>query len=149
MSPTARRLASSWTTTKLIVHWWTPVDLATLRPKATTGECSAVADPFQSPVSEPREGFLTVLSRCRDPRKPAADPNAPRCVEVAQRKLPENELRGTIEFGDVAAGEYSLRFAYYDLPPFSMKAVAHPRDISEMDAEIRYVTFFGTVTQGV
>lgn len=136
------------TTTKLIVHWWTPIDLATLRPKATASECKAAADPFQSPFPEPHDEFLAVLSRCRDPRKPAADSNAPRCVEIVQRKLPENELRGTIEFEDVAAGDYSLRFAYYDVPPLSMKAVAHPRDVSEMDAEIRYVTFFGTVTRG-
>jgi hypothetical protein len=136
------------TTTKLIVQWWTPVDLATLRPGTTASECHAAADPFQRRVSEGRDEFLAVLSRCRDPRKPASDPSAPRCVEVARRKLPENELRGTIAFEDVASGEYSLSFAFYDLPPIVVKAIAHPQDVSEMDAEIRYVTFFGTVTRG-
>ncbi len=135
------------TTTKLIVHWWTPVDLATFRPPITPDECKAVADPFQRPPSERLDGFLAVLSRCRDPRKPA-DPGTPRCVEIGRRNLPENELRGTIEFEDVAAGDYSLSFSYRDLPPVSMKATARPLEISEMDAEIRYVTFFGTVTRG-
>ena len=131
-------------TSKLVVHWSTPVDLATLRQPLT--ECASVPDPFH-----PRgkgEEFAAVLMSCSDPRQPVRDRKAPRCVEVSRQQLPLDQMRGVVAFEDTPAGQYRLTFEYFDLPPLSVTAIVHPRETSELNAEIRYRTFFGTVTRG-
>jgi len=115
---------------KLVVHWWTPVDLAKLAPPdRPCGKKPADPDPVK--------GFSVELQQCVRRN----------CTPVAMKELPLDAMRGSVEFPDVASGTYVLRFHHERLPEFAANAAVKTDAQTEMDVEIRYLTFFGKVTR--
>lgn len=127
-------------TSKLIVHWWTPVDLATR--KVEPSECEAPLDPFfgEWSVSDTKT-FKATLQEC---------PQAVRgrCVSTQSRELPMDTLRGTVSFEDVPIGKHRVTFAYPRLPELTRTAEVTAKSPTDVDMELRYFSFFGRVTRG-
>lgn len=118
-------------TSKLTVHWWARVDLTTL------------AHVERNPA------LKAALLRCPD-QKPKLDfdiVNTSTCVAEFEKTL-QLARDGTFELVDVPAGLYFLRFSVSGLPNVYQSIEVTADDTSHVEAELRYLSFFGRVTRG-
>lgn len=121
-------------TTKLLVHWWTTRNLDTLAGR-----------PSCEPEEVQKETFTATLLSCPDPKREWSRVN--QCIEVESRDLPLDELSGDVVFEDAPVGTLRVRFAYPGLPPLTKDVPSNPDETTKLDAELRWFTFFGTVTR--
>lgn len=129
-------------TSKLTVHWWMPLDPASLR--VDSGACDAPEPPsFRAEEMATGKTFKVTLSISVDPRSRPVQ-----YVEFASRELPMNELKGNVEFEGVPAGPHYLEFAFPGLPVVSRPVDVTTKSSSEADAEVNWLSFFGCVTRG-
>jgi len=128
-------------TSRVIVHWWTPTDFRSL---VQTPQPCAEKDPNETDVSTT---FAAAVMRCpgQKPGMPINSVRRAECVSVTEQTLSLNRREGIVEFADVPAGLYFLRFTVPALPTI-YKSIDVPEDESfRSDAELRYATFFGKI----
>lgn len=123
---------------KLRVHWWAPVALASLaHPERECGKKQEA-----TPIL-----FALSLLECPDQKPDGTIEMVDRrqCSVVVTRELPPDAVKGAVELPDIGAGLYFARVTYPGLPPFFKSIRVTPDDINDADVEVRYVTFFGKV----
>ncbi|HJT18585.1 MAG TPA: hypothetical protein VJ853_14415, partial [Thermoanaerobaculia bacterium] len=124
-------------TTKLIVNWWAPVDPSML-VKRDDAPCKRKPSAFDMQRRSTEKTFVAILNACESPR---------RCREYARRELTSG-VKGMTTFEKVPAGLYSLDLSYPQLPIVSNGFEVAPNETTSMDFELKYITFFGTITRG-
>jgi hypothetical protein len=126
-------------TTKLTLHWWTPVNPATLaETQRTCTENPQAAIPFQARLlfCGDDKGALNAAIGSQD------------CTAAGERPLTLDALRGTATFEDAAAGVYMVEVAYPRLPAIRKKIEVAAKESTDVDVELRWFTFYGRVTRG-
>jgi hypothetical protein len=127
-------------TTKLTLHWWTPVNPATLAETQRT----CTDDPAQAAAL-----FQARLLFCGDDKGTLnAAIGTQDCTAAGERPLSLDALRGTATFEDAAAGVYMVELAYPHLPAIRKKIEVAARESADVDVELRWFTFYGRVTRG-
>ncbi|HEU4887305.1 MAG TPA: hypothetical protein VFV49_05420 [Thermoanaerobaculia bacterium] len=135
----AEKALDARATTKLTVRWWAPADPSQLA--AGRRICDEKADDAAR--------FRARLLWCADRMRDLNEYTSPReCTATAEQVLPNDVLRGEAVFEDVAAGAYFVELEYPRLPVVRKKIEVAPRETSEIDAELRFFTFHGTITHG-
>ncbi|HUP46257.1 MAG TPA: hypothetical protein VM779_12170 [Thermoanaerobaculia bacterium] len=126
----------------LTVHWWSAVDLSTLRPPES--ECDVEPDQVGTVSVSKAKTFTATIMICPDEPKPIPM----KCKSATEVELPMGELRGQAEFTGVPVGRHFVTFAYPGLPSVLQRAEVFDRADSTADVELRYFAFFGKVTRG-
>lgn len=127
---------------RLIVHWWSPVDLATLRPSVS--ECKAEADVLGRVATSDSQTFTARLFVCPD----EPNPIPARCKRGDPVEIATGDLRGQVEFSDVPVGTHFVMLAYPSLPTIVKRVEVVNAAEATADIELRYFSFFGKVTRG-
>jgi hypothetical protein len=135
----AEKALDARATTKLAVRWWSLHDPSQLA--AGRRLCDQEADTTAQ--------FRARLLWCGDRMRDLSAYTSPReCTASAEQLLPPDGLRGEATFEDVAAGVYFVELAYPRLPVVRKRIEVASRESSEVDAELRFFTFHGTITRG-
>lgn len=131
-------------TTKLIVHWWTMRDLASLVPRKH--DCGAEEEGDEKKETR----FVASIAHCPGERA-AFDRghyHRAKCTLFAEQELPLDAIRGEAVFEDIPAGLHVLEIHYPGLPRLSRAVEVFGKESNDFDMELRWFTFYGKVTRG-
>lgn len=126
-------------TTKLIVNWWTPNNLAALaKAKPECGQAKAQNDPVAATL---------LVCPNRDPDAVFLPGQSKNCTATAPRALSVEEPQGMLVFEQVPRGKHLIRFTAGGLPPIEREVRVFENESTEENVEARWVTVYGKVTK--
>lgn len=140
VKPGSSHAITATVTTKLIVNWWTPNNLAELaKPRPECGKSKAKNDPVAAtllicPNGDPDATFLPGQSK--------------NCTATTPRPLSIEEPQGTLVFEQVPRGKHLIRFTAGGLPPIEREVRVFENETTEENVEARWATVYGKVTKG-
>lgn len=127
-------------TTKLVVNWWTPNNLAELAKARPACDDEAA-------LNEPVAATLLICSN-RDPEATFMPGQSKNCSATEPRMLSVDEPQGTLTFENVPRGKHILRFTAGGLPPLEKEVRVFENETTVEQVEARWATVYGKVTKG-
>jgi hypothetical protein len=128
------------TTTKLIVNWWTPNNLAAIaKAKPECGQAKAQNDPVAATL---------LVCPNRDPDAVFLPGQSKNCTATTPRMLSVEEPQGTLVFEQVPRGKHLIRFTAGGLPPIEREVRVFENETTEENVEARWAIVYGKVTKG-